>query len=317
VHRVATEAELGEGTAGVWTTAQARASGVSEGTIARRVASGQWQSLRRGTYADGGVDPTPVMRGWAAVLSRGGPGAAWAAGRTTARLLGLPLVDDDDPATGARDLEHDDLAVRARRPGTAGTLHVSRLSLRPADTVLVDGCPSLTLARALPGLAGVLTPEALVCVLDAALHRELITAEALAEVVAGAAARRHVVALRTGVARADGRAESAHETLLRLVLLSVLPGLVPQVELFDDVARLVARFDLGDEALRFAAEADGKEGHAGAEMVAKDRRRDWRTERYGWTTERFTWFDVRRREAETRQRALDRASRSRPGARAA
>jgi very-short-patch-repair endonuclease len=29
-------------------------------------------------------------------------------------------------------------------------------------------------------------------------------------------------------------------------------------------------------------------------MVAKDRRRDRRTEAYGWRTERVTWFELRR-----------------------
>ena len=306
-----TEDELGEGRAGVWTTAEALAAGLSEGAIARRSASGQWQPLRRGAYCDGGTSPTPVMRGWGCVLSRGGPGRAWAAGRTTARLYGLPLIDDDDPATGAHELDHDDIAVRRGRSGTTGTLHAQRLVLGRGDTVLVNGCPSLTLARALPGLAALLSFEALVCLLDGALHRELLTPAGLTAVTERHAGRRHVAALARAATHADGRAESPNETLARLLLQPVLPGLVPQVELFDEVARLVARFDLADEALRFAVEADGKQGHAGELMVAKDRRRDWRTESSGWTTERVTWFDLRRRQRETRQRVLQRADRLR------
>lgn len=158
----ATEADLGAGTGWVWTRAQARAAGLSDAAITRRVASGRWQRLLRGAYTDGGAERSPVPRGSASVVCCGGPGKAWAAGRTTARLCGLPLVDDDDPATGAFDLEHDDVVVRSGRAGHVGTLHVRRATLAKGDTVLVYGCPSLTLLRALPGLAGALSFEALV-----------------------------------------------------------------------------------------------------------------------------------------------------------
>jgi very-short-patch-repair endonuclease len=95
------------------------------------------------------------------------------------------------------------------------------------------------------------------------------------------------------VALADARAESPPETLARLLLRPQLPGLEPQVELFDQTARIVARFDLGDRRVRLAVEADGKVAHAGAAMVAKDRRRDRRTEALGWHTERVTWWELR------------------------
>jgi hypothetical protein len=91
-------------------------------------------------------------------------------------------------------------------------------------------------------------------------------------------------------------------------LLPVLPGLVPQVELYDRFGRLVARFDLGDEEVKLAVDMDGKRGHAGTAMVAKDRRRDRRTEPYGWWTERGTWFEVRRQAREFQARVVGRAS---------
>jgi very-short-patch-repair endonuclease len=84
----------------------------------------------------------------------------------------------------------------------------------------------------------------------------------------------------------------------------VPPGLVPRVELFDAGMRLVARLDLGDEEAKLAVEADGKKGHAGTQMVAKDRRRDRRTGSFGWATERTTWFEVRRQQAALRERVV-------------
>jgi hypothetical protein len=300
-----TEADLGKDTAGVWTHAQARAAGLSEGTIARRVERGVWQRPHRGVYADGGVDLSPLMRGWAAVLARGGHGRAWVAGRTLVRMLDLPLIDDDDPATGAYDRGHDDVAVRKGRPGSTGTLHARRPTFAPGvDTVLLGGCPALALTCALPGLAAVLTLEALVCLLDAALHAEQLTAKELADVVTSAAGGRQAEVLREAARLADGRAESPAETLARLLLLPVLPGLEPQVRLTDEHARLVAIFDLGDRRLRLAVEADGRKGHAGDAMAAKDTRRDKSSRRLGWSTERCTWFDLRRRQADTVRRVV-------------
>jgi hypothetical protein len=312
-----TIAALGAGTRGVWTTGQALAAGISESGIARRVDAGEWQPLRRGTYCDGGVVADAVMHGWSAVLSRGGRGRALATGRTTVRLLRLPLIDDRDPATGASDAVHDDVAVfGSARVGTRGTLHVTRPSLQKGDRRLIDGCPSMSLARALPGLAGVLSFEALVCVLDAALHRERLTPAALEGVLTRFSGCRHLATLRRAVKVADGRAESPHETLTRLLLLPVLPGLVPQVRVRDAYGRIVARLDLGDEELRLGVEADGKAGHAGDSMAAKDRRRDATTGRLGWTTERITWLEVRRQQEATRRRVLARADelRARPAA---
>ncbi len=117
-----------------------------------------------------------------------------------------------------------------------------------------------------------------------------------------------VVALRGAVARADGRAESPAETLARLALLPHLPGLVPQHRLRGPDGRVLARYDLGDEQLRLAVEADGKAGHAGDQMVAKDRQRDRVSERYGWRTERVTWWELRCRKAAVVRRIVEVAS---------
>lgn len=302
-------ADLGRSTGGVWTRGDALACGLSDDVIARKVRIGYWQQLRRGVFCDGGVAPSAAMRGWAAVLASGGEERAWADGRTALRLFGLPLIDDDDPATGACDRVQDDVAVaRSRPPRKTATLHRHRRAHACAIGVL-SGCPCVSLEEALLTAAGVLTHEALVCVLDAALHRGLLTAKALDALLARSARRRHVDTLRRAVALADGRAESPAETLCRLLLLPHLPGMVPQVQVRDGSGRLIARLDLGDERLLLAVEADGRAGHAG--MAAKDRQRDARTEDVGWRTERCTWFELRRRQHQLLRRVLRAADKQR------
>jgi len=305
----AARVDLGVATGGVWTTAQARRAGLTQDQVDSRLRTGEWQRLHRGVHSYGGISPDARMRGWAAVLACGGPGRAWAAGRTTARLLGLPLLGDPDPASARY---ADDVAVPAgRRLATRPRLHVSRLALVAGQTVRIGGCPSLSPVRALPGLAELLPRDALVCLLDAALHRSLMSADELEQLLAARAGRNGTGRLRTAVRCADGRAESPAETLARLVLLPHLPGLVPQVRLVDRTGRVVARFDLGDEHLRLAVEVDGLAGHAGAAMVAKDRRPDRATEALGWTTERCTWADLRGDPAGLVRRVLGTADRLR------
>jgi hypothetical protein len=166
--------------------------------------------------------------------------------------------------------------------------------------------------RTLLDLAALVSLEALVCAIDHALNRELVRLPellALADTRAG----RWTPRFREALALAEEGAESPAETLARLLLRPALPGLRTQVVLLDAAARQVARFDLADEALRLAFEADGKRGHAGDAMAAKDRSRDARTAALGWWTERATWFELRCRPDLVRRRVVAVAARGRPG----
>ena len=319
---------LGAGTGGIWTRRQALTH-VSAGVV--RGATGRsWQVVWPGVLADAGHQLTAEQRCWAAVLASGGAqpvpvGAvdpvtgrqrrrvpAVACGRTAARYWGMALVDDDDPATGRQDHLVDDVAVGTHLRSVhheGRVLHRYRLRLRPEDLVRTSSGLAVTAAlRTLVDLCGLLTAEAAVCACDDALHRGLVQPAELADAASTGQGRAGSAALRLAVSRADGRAESPGETLTRLVLHPVLPGLEPQVELHDEAGHVVARFDLGDRDRRLAVESDGEAAHAGAAMVARDRARDLRSERLGWWTERVSWYDVRRRQEQTRHRVLARAA---------
>ena len=303
---------LGAASAGVWTRCQALAV-TTRGRIAASLRDGYWQQPYPSVYADGGSELAPEQRGFAAVLASGGaeqdPAVprAVAAGRTAARIWDLPLIDDDDPATGAREVVCDDIVAASSRTTRYGDLVLARHQWRldSADVQQrTSGLLVTTVRRTLFDCAGLLSFEATVCALDAALQRRLITPSELAAEARDRRGMPGAPAFRRAVAASDGRSESPAETLTRLLLLPHLPGLVPQVELWDQAARLVARFDLGDEQARFAVEADGKRGHAGSQMVAKDRRRDRRSVSFGWATERVTWFELRRQQAALTRRVL-------------
>jgi hypothetical protein len=316
VHGVADSSTLGLRSCGVWTRAQALTV-LGRGQVDALVRGRTWQVPWRGVYADAGHELDAEQRAWAAVLAAGGAVTgvggprlrAGAFGRTAARVWGLPLVDDRDPATGHEEHLLDEVAVvrRLARQHWAGReLRPVRKALSSAELVrLPSGIWVTSPVRTLVDCAGLLAPDALVCVLDAALHRRLVTPEELEDAVRARSGRAHGLAFATGVRLADGRAESPPESLARLLLQPALPGLEPQVELLDDAFRTVARFDLGDRSVRLAVECDGKAAHAGAAMVAKDRRRDRRTEAYGWRTERVTWFELRRERSAVLRRVCD------------
>lgn len=330
--------ELGKGTRGVWTRREALAV-ASRSQIGRLVSSGQWQRAWPGVYGDGGMVLDPEQRAFAAVLASGGsaqpaPDAAgrrWlravACRRTAARMYGLMLIDDDDPLTGAADHLHDAVAGwshldSVRQPSSdrglllpdgralagARVLHRYYPAFRAGDVVQTgSGLWVTSLERTIMDCARILTFEAIVCLLDDALHRGLLAVKDLHRWVTASGGQPGIEALRRAAAASDGRAESPAESLARLLLLPLLPGLLPQVSVWDSSGRLVARFDLACEVLGLAVELDGRRFHAGEVMRAKDTMRDRRTDAMSWMTERGTWWDVRRGQREFVARVVARA----------
>lgn len=320
-------ASLGSSTLGVWRRHEALQH-LTPDEIAHDLAEGTLQSPFPGTYLDAGHEPDSAQ--WLAIavlassydvpaqLHEGDPVSALVAvgcGRTAARELGMPLIDDDDPATGVLEKVHHDVAVfrhleairsRPRRGQPQQTLHRHQLRLQATD--LVQHRSGLYLTghlRTLFDLTALLTPEALVCAMDWALHHGHVTAEQLEQYADLHKGWRSTPAFRRAIERADGRAESALESLTRLLLKPVWPDLVPQVRLYDSRGLPVARLDHAVPEIRLAVESDGRAAHSGEIMKAKDDRRDRRVSvQHGYRTERVTWYDVRRRQHETLTRLV-------------
>ncbi len=304
-------AALGTTHRGLWTRGEALTV-ASRGTVDGFVRRGEWRTVWPGVLTDAGTVLDHWQRAHAAVLAcREG---AVVAGRTAARLHRLPLIEDSDPATGAQEHLVDDVMTDGsrrtlRRRAADGQVRVLRRyarALGQGDVVRTSSGLSLTSPlRTLVDLAALLSFDALVCAVDHALRTGLVAEAAMPSDVEQYARCPGVVALREAVARADRRAESPAETLARLALLPVLPGLVPQHRLLGPDGRVLARYDLADAALKLAVEADGKAGHAGSHMVAKDRRRDRVSELHGWRTERVTWWELRCRQVAFVRRVVE------------
>lgn len=313
---------LGAKTLGVWTRHAAREV-LTPGQVDHLLATGVWQRVLPGVYADGGYALDPLQRAVAAALATGDavlrepgePVRAVVCGRTAARVHGLPLIDDDDPATGAAEhLVEDVHTCRARSgrslafTGAGRQLRRHRLTLLEDDLVRHPCGLILTSAlRTAVDCSRLLTFQASVCLLDGGLRAGSFTTDDLAQAARARQGWPGVRRLAAAVASADGRSESPAESLARLLLLPAVPGLVPQVRVRDDRGHVVARLDLGDEELLLGVEVDGKRGHAGAHMVARDRQRDRRTESLGWRVERCTWHELRTRPEALVERVLQQA----------
>lgn len=307
--------DLGAASRGVWTRAEALER-LTAGQIDDLVRLGIWQVLWRGVYADGGFVVDAEQRAIAATLAVGGSCArrrrprAVAIGRTAARVWGFPLIDDDDPVTRAREHLLDEVAVTRTLPRQAfggRTLHPRQVPVAKAE--LIQQPSGLWLTRPLRTIADCarwLSHEALVCLMDNALHRGGATPEALDRLATARSGQPGGPALARAVPLADGRAEAPTESLARLLLLPVLPRLEPQVELLDHRGQVIARFDLADREARLGIETDGLRGHSGDAMVAKDRRRDRRSDARGWTTERLRWWELRKEQDDVVRRMVAR-----------
>ena len=322
---------LGVGTSAVWTRAAALQL-LRSGAIDAKLRS-EWQSPYPGVMADAGFALDAVQWATAGVLASGGAGQpeslgrpdssgvftvrvrAAACGRDAARVWGSPLVDDDDPATGALDrFEHDVLSwhltrdIRAPLVGDDPRPHVlHRHGLHLLEGELVQHPSGLWLTtplRTALDLCLLLTFEAAVCVMDDGLHRRLFSEADLTTALERRSGLPGVQRQRAVAAAADGRAEAASETLLRLILKPDWPELEPQVTVYDERGYPLRRYDLGDRALRVGVESDGKRGHAGDRMVAKDNRKDRRAGTFGWRTERASWYEIRREQEQLRARIL-------------
>lgn len=298
-------AALGDA-AGIWTRRQAMEAGLSAKQIDALLRSGVWQALQRGIYCDGGTTPHAVQRAGAACLAAGNGSVA--TGRTAARAHRLPLIDDDDPATGRRQVDLDDVVTRpgvhraprrsAHRPAQ---LLLAQEVLDAHDVVLVSGVRVTSPARTLFWLARELDFCAAVAATDHALRSGDVTKPDLWALAKRLRGHRGVVAFRQVVAFADERAESALESVTRVVVTAPdLPLWTPQLKVRAD-GRVVARVDLGNDELQVAVEADGGAHHSGP-AVAKDHARDELIGAGQWHAVHVSWFDARVRPDSVRAR---------------
>ncbi|GAA2147823.1 hypothetical protein GCM10009844_25440 [Nocardioides koreensis] len=179
------------------------------------------------------------------------------------------------------------------RPADAGRLRNKLVTsgertLTEDDLMEVRGILTTTPLRTALDLGRLRRRDQALAALDALLRLGVFTHEELLASIERFARQRGVVQLRWLVPLADGRAESAGESALRLRWYDAgLPRPQLQIEIVVD-GKVVFRLDLGLEELLFAAEYDGVEWHSSDDQVeADDSRRGWLAEQRRWLIEVF------------------------------
>lgn len=176
-----------------------------------------------------------------------------------------------------------------RYPERTG-IRAARLRTAPAAEV-VAGLPLAAAADTLLALARDLGPLDLVPLAGSALRQRDCTLTALAEVTTGR--RKGAPALREVLPLLDRRAESAWESVLRVLHRAAEVEVVPQHEVRDDRGGFVARADLWLAGTRRIHEYDGGV-HREPDQHRRNLDRDRRLVEAGWQRCGYTSAEVLR-----------------------
>lgn len=266
---------------GVFTTAQAVAAGVGTSQISALCRSGRWRRLYAGAYvmAEFWEGLTITERHLCLVQARLlvlRPG--WFAARRSA------AVAHELPMLGALPEHPQLLRDNRERPGRSRSRHE-----RVAPLPLGDRCGRVTsLARTVVDLAREESFRSAVVLADAALRRGLDPLE-LSEVATRCSPWRGGTSAMQAVAFADGRSESALESLSRVAFRDLgLPMPEPQVEIFLG-ERLVARVDFLWREQLLVGEADGRVKYTDMNQVFAEKVREESLEDLGLEVARWGW----------------------------
>jgi hypothetical protein len=244
-----------------------------------RVRGRGWVGVTRGAHRLGTAqDPWRAdLAAWQSVL----PATAVFTGLTLARTRRwwLPPLPDDVPVFVA-------IGPGGCHPNRAGLI-LSRHPVPPACEVL-GGLRLAPPAEALLACARVLCLLDLVVLIDAALHAGDCSEAALVE---AAARRRGARLLRRAIDLADGRSESAFETLLRLLHVACGIQVEPQRVVVDEHRGFVARGDLWLVGTTTLHEYDGAH-HLTRARQRRDLARGRRVTGVEWVRRGYTSVEV-------------------------
>jgi very-short-patch-repair endonuclease len=268
---------------GLFTTAQARAAGLSADQIAHRARTGRWNAIETGLWVMGGVRFTWHARVMGACLVTGGA----ASHRTAAVLHGVGTGREGRP---------DITVVRRRRVHRSSARVRQSTDLTDADITAVKGIPVTTPARLAIDLGADLPYHLYENAVDDLLARRLLTWDQMATALArlgrrgrpGSAAARRLLLERAGQ---EVPTSVLERLFLNVVRERALPQPVAQFEIHD-AQGFVARVDFAWPAARVAVELDGRRHHIGADVFEADRWKRNRLQLVGWEVLAYTWAHV-------------------------
>jgi very-short-patch-repair endonuclease len=252
------------GGAAQWT--RLRRLGVSEHSIRTATAHGRLLRLQSGGYATPAAPPELL-----AAVALGGVASHLSAAHIHGLSVWIPPV-----------LPHVTIPRGGVRTGVEAVVHPARLSAADVE----PWRPVTSLRRTLLDCGRSLPLPDGVCVLDSALRERLVTCQDL-QSMAAAARGPGSANVRRAVRHIDPEAQSALESVLRVLLLTCAGVVLTQVRISE-----VGHVDFLVNGW-LVVEGDGFEFHSSREAYREDRRRSNALTTRGHALLRFTWEDVR------------------------
>lgn len=264
----------------VFTRADARACGWSDSALSRAARSGKLLIVRRGVFALAG-EPSECAAARAAVARFGDSVISHRSGLL---MHGLPIVGRR-PAVP-------EVTVPPRTTGRAVAAHLHRARLWPEDVVVIDGAPVTSVARTVIDIGRSAPIGTSVAAIDAALNNGLTTYSELDAALTRCWNWPGIRRAQRAVRFSDGRAESALESVSRLVIGWLgLPSPDLQPLALDRHLRPAGRLDFYWDEFGVAGEADGRSKYDDRDVLFAEKERQELLEhdrlifaRWGWQT---------------------------------
>ena len=228
--------------------------GLTADEIQRSRRNGTWQTLARGAYCDAGIASSlskeQQHRLRARALAIRSPHLVLSH-LSAATVLRLPLWRPE-----LEDVHLTRIGISGGRATPGRVVH--RAVLAPSEIITVSGVRVTSMARTLVDIACTESMASAVMAADAALQRRWVSSPALTEALDATGHRRGAAAARRALRFADGRAESAGESMIRVTMQSLgLPPPTLQIRIYDPDGTFLGRVDLGYPELGVLFEFDG------------------------------------------------------------
>ncbi|WP_170110933.1 type IV toxin-antitoxin system AbiEi family antitoxin domain-containing protein [Antricoccus suffuscus] len=269
-------ANLARQQAGVVSTAQLRANGMTKTQIARLVGD-VWQRIDKGLYYTNTSDVPWKALVWAGYIAGGDD--AVACGRTAARLFGL--IDDDERPIVI-------MVPRERSPQRRWFVEYRRATVGIRRTQTRQGIRCTSVADTVLDVCASGTVQDVVALISRAIQQRLTSGRQLA----AAMDRRRAVKFRPEIiAMISDAADGAHSPLEVEYLRKVerAHGL-PKGRRQRHAGNAKQWVDVIYRAYGLIVELDGEATHRRAAF--RDRTRDNANAKVGWTTLRFGWHEI-------------------------
>jgi Protein of unknown function (DUF559)/Transcriptional regulator, AbiEi antitoxin len=276
----------------VITTAWLRENGRSQERVRTLVRRGALVRIGRGVYVRAATahafSAVPggehVLRAAAAVVRAGG--GAVVSHRSAAILHGIDLMGS---LGGSVSLT---VGAGSGRKGNAG-IRLYTTPLPPEHATEKLGLPVTTVARTVIDLARTLPLAEGVMAADSAIHQRLTSKSDLRAALATCPGRRGVVQAGRVIEFADGKAESALESIARVAFDHCgLPEPVLQVWIPDRTGDAIGRVDFCWEQYKTIAEVDGAMKYEDPARAKAQLRRDKKLREAGYQVVHFDWTEI-------------------------